>query len=155
MSEHTAYVFFLCHRLIYHMCVGLFLDSSVSLINVFIFVSVSDYIDYCSFVLWAFLMAQGQRICLPCWRCEFDSWVEKISWRRKWQTTPVFLPEKSHGQRSLVVYSPKGCKESDMTARMSTCSFVLQFEIKVHDTSCFVLSQDCFDCSRSFVLQIL
>ena len=30
----------------------------------------------------------------------------KIPWRRKWQPTPVFLPEKSHGQRSLVGYSP-------------------------------------------------
>ena len=37
----------------------------------------------------------------------------------KWQPTPVFLPEKSHGQRSLVGYSPWGCKESDMTERLS------------------------------------
>ena len=28
------------------------------------------------------------------------------TWRRKWQPTPVFLPEKSHGQRSLADYSP-------------------------------------------------
>ena len=33
----------------------------------------------------------------------------------KWQSTPVFLPEKYHGQRSLVGYSPKGRKESDPT----------------------------------------
>ena len=33
-----------------------------------------------------------------------------ISWRRKWQPTPVFLPRKSHGQRSLVGYSPWGHK---------------------------------------------
>ena len=44
----------------------------------------------------------------------------KIPWRRKWQPTPVFLPEKSHGQRSLVGYSPKGCKESDTTQRLNT-----------------------------------
>ena len=36
----------------------------------------------------------------------FDPWVEKITWRRKWQLTPVFLPGESHGQRSLVGYSP-------------------------------------------------
>ena len=36
-------------------------------------------------------------------------------WRRKWQPTPVFLPGESHGQRSLVGYSPRGCKESDTT----------------------------------------
>ena len=36
-------------------------------------------------------------------------------WRRQWHPTPVFLPGKSHGQRSLLGYSPWGCKESDMT----------------------------------------
>ena len=45
----------------------------------------------------------------------FDPWVRKISWIRKWQPTPVFLPEKSYGQRSLVGYSLWGHKESDMT----------------------------------------
>ena len=38
-------------------------------------------------------------------------------WRRKWQSTPVLLPGKSHGQRSLVGYSPCGRKESDTTER--------------------------------------
>ena len=38
-------------------------------------------------------------------RHEFDPWVGKISWRRKWQPTPIFLPGKSHGQRSLAGYS--------------------------------------------------
>ena len=33
-----------------------------------------------------------------------------VPWRKKWQTTPVFLPEKSHGQRSLKGYSSWGCK---------------------------------------------
>ena len=41
----------------------------------------------------------------------------KIPWRRKWHPTPVFLPEKSHGQRSLVGYSPWDRKESYMTER--------------------------------------
>ena len=45
----------------------------------------------------------------------FNPWVGKIPWRRKWQPTPVFLPGESHGQRSLVGYSPWGHKESDMT----------------------------------------
>ena len=35
-------------------------------------------------------------------------------WRRKWQPTPVFLPGESHGQGSLVGYSPWRHKESDM-----------------------------------------
>ena len=36
----------------------------------------------------------------------FDPWIRKIPWRREWLLTPVFLPRKSHGQRSLVGYSP-------------------------------------------------
>ena len=48
-------------------------------------------------------------------RCAFGPWVGKIPWRKKWQPTPVFLPEKSHGQRSVVGYSTKGCKELDVT----------------------------------------
>ena len=36
----------------------------------------------------------------------FSPWVRKILWRREWQPTPVFLPGKSHGQRSLVSYGP-------------------------------------------------
>ena len=36
----------------------------------------------------------------------FSPWVGKVSWRRKWQPTPVSLPGKSHSQRSLVGYSP-------------------------------------------------
>ena len=36
-----------------------------------------------------------------CRRHRFDPWVRKIPWRRAWQPTPVILPRKSHGQRSL------------------------------------------------------
>ena len=43
-------------------------------------------------------------------RCRFDPWFGKIPWNRKWQPAPVFLPGKFHGQRSLVGYSPWGCK---------------------------------------------
>ena len=45
----------------------------------------------------------------------FDPWVSKTIWRRKEQPTPVFVPGKSHGQRSLAGYSPRGGKESDTT----------------------------------------
>ena len=44
-----------------------------------------------------------------------ETWVGKNPWRRKWQPTPVYLPGESHGQRSLVGYSPWGHKESDAT----------------------------------------
>ena len=39
-------------------------------------------------------------------RHRFDPRAGKIPWRRKWQSAPVFLPGKSHGQRSLKVYNP-------------------------------------------------
>ena len=42
-------------------------------------------------------------------------WVRKIPWRRTWQPTPVFLTGEYHEQKSLVGYSPKGPKESNMT----------------------------------------
>ena len=45
-------------------------------------------------------------------------------WRRMWQSTPVFLPGESHGQRSLAGYTPRGCKELDMTeVTQHTCIF--------------------------------
>ena len=51
----------------------------------------------------------------------FNPWVRKISWRRKRQPTPVFLPRESHGQRSLTGYSSLwGHKESDTTEQLST-----------------------------------
>ena len=40
----------------------------------------------------------GKESACQCRRCEFDSWVRKIPWRRKWKPTPVFLPRKSHRQ---------------------------------------------------------
>ena len=59
----------------------------------------------------------GNILHLWCW-AGFDPWVGKILWRRKWQSTPVLLPGKSHGQRSLVGYSPWGREESDTTDRL-------------------------------------
>ena len=45
---------------------------------------------------------------------------EEEPWRRKWQPTPVFLPGKFHGQKSLAGYSPWVCKESDTTEHTRT-----------------------------------
>ena len=58
-------------------------------------------------------------------RLGFDPWVRKIPWRRKWQTTPVLLPGKSHGQRSLVGYSPQGRKGSDTTEQLHNHSHLI------------------------------
>ena len=42
----------------------------------------------------------------------------RLGWRRKWQPTPVFMPGRSHGPRSLVGYNPWGREESDTTERL-------------------------------------
>ena len=50
-----------------------------------------------------------------CKRCRFNPWVGKIPCMKKWQPTPIILSGKSHGQWSLVGYSPYSWKESDTT----------------------------------------
>ena len=52
------------------------------------------------------LWLSDKEFACQCRRHGFDPWVRKIPWRGKWQPTPVFLPEKSHGQRNLAGYSP-------------------------------------------------
>ena len=47
-------------------------------------------------------------------------WVRKIPWRRKWQHSPVFLHEKSHGQRSVAGYSSRGHKDLYTTTLLRT-----------------------------------
>ena len=55
-----------------------------------------------------------------CKRCGLDPWDGKIPWRREWQPSPVFLPVKPHGQRSLAGCSPWGHKEWERTEQLST-----------------------------------
>ena len=73
------------------------------------------------------------RRCRRCQRCRIDSWVGKIPWRRKWQPAPVFLPGESHGQRSLVGYSPWG-PELDTTMHAPTQASQNRFS----SASCFL-----------------
>ena len=60
----------------------------------------------------------GKESTCQCRRYEFSPWVRKIPWRRKWQSTPVILPGKSHGQRSLAGYIPWVHSESDRNERL-------------------------------------
>ena len=56
--------------------------------------------------------------------------LERSPWRWEWQPTPVFLPEKSHGQRSLASNSPWDCKKSETTEQLiliQTSSDVIRF----------------------------
>ena len=67
-----------------------------------------------------------------CRRQAFAPWVGKISWRRAWQPTPVFLPGEFHGKRSVVGCSPWGHKESDMTDT-TECESVFKDQISKID----------------------
>ena len=80
-------------------------------------------------------------------RCGFNPWVRKILWRRKWQPTPIFLPGESHGQRSLMGYSPRGPKESDTTERLSMHAFI-QIENTFPSEECGLMSYwySCLSC---------
>ena len=68
----------------------------------------------------------GEESTCQCRTLGFIPWVGKMPWSRKWQPTPVFLPGKFHGQRSLVGYNPWGCPESDMTVQLSAQGFLHQ-----------------------------
>ena len=67
-------------------------------------------------------------------RHRFDPQVRKISWRRAWQATPVFLPGESHGQRSLAGQNQQGCKESGTTeaAQHACMHTVLKYRFYYH-----------------------
>ena len=75
---------------------------------------------------------------LQCRRPRFHPWVGKIPWRRKWQYTPVLLPGKSHGQRSLVGYSLWGRKESDMTERLHFTNVPMSRSFSARKKNCIV-----------------
>jgi len=50
----------------------------------------------------------GKESVCQCRRCRFSPWVGNIPWSKKWLPTPVFLPGKFPGQRSLAGYRPWG-----------------------------------------------
>ena len=79
---------------------------------------LSQELYVCMYAYEASLVAQTVKHSLQYGRPRFNPWVGKIPWRRQWQHTPVFLPGKFHGLRSLVGYSPWRCKESDTTEQL-------------------------------------
>ena len=56
---------------------------------------------------------------------QFNPWVRKIPWKRKWQPIPLFLLEEFQGQRSLEGYSALGPKESDTTEYIHICIYFI------------------------------
>ena len=106
------------------------------------FYVIADFNGLCSF--WgASQVLSGKESTCQCRRYEFDPWVRKIPWRRRWQPTPVFLPGESHGQRSLVGYSLWDHKESDVSYRLNN-------NMEIRGDS-FTLSKGLDQISRSVV----
>ena len=75
------------------------------------------FLSLCMFFrfTWASLVAQTVKNLPAIQETQVRSLIRKIPWRRAWQLTPVILPGEAHGEKSLVGYSPRGGKESDMT----------------------------------------
>ena len=78
-------------------------------------------------------------------RCRFDPWVGKIPWRRKYESTPVFLPGKSRGQRSLAGYSPWGHREADTTEQLNSI-------VDPAMLTCKIIKASHFSCIAYFAL---
>ena len=70
--------------------------------------------------IWASLVISGKESACDAGENGFNPWVGKIPWRGEWQPTPVFLPGKFHGKRSLVGYSPWACREADTAEQLDT-----------------------------------
>ena len=70
--------------------------------------------------LWRLLWwLSGIESTCQCRRQRLDLWVGKISWRKEWLLTLVFLPGEFHGQRRLAGYSPWRHKELDTTEHLT------------------------------------
>ena len=106
ITESISYIFYLLY---FRIILKLKLSGHWFFFFSFFFVLLNSLIAVDSLVA---------KTCLRCGRPRFDPWVGKIPWRRKWQPTPVCLPRKFHGWRSLVGSSPWGHKESDKAERL-------------------------------------
>ena len=74
--------------------------------------------------------------------------IQRVLWRREWLPTPVFLLGEFHGQRSLVGYSPSGCKELGMTEWLSTQLLVIHCCLTSHLKCSDTKQQPCSSAHR-------
>ena len=77
--------------------------------------------------IWDSLVAQMVKSLPAMQETQVRSLGQEDPWRRKWEPTPVFLPGRSHGRRSLGGYSPWGCKELETTERLDFRFNLLEF----------------------------
>ena len=125
-----------------------FLDSTINISPYMLFLSLCPYLPHIclpviqeiicrhKFLLSLYVHINYKHsytcVCLRCGRPRFNPWVGKIPWRKIWQSTPVFLPGESHGWRSLVGYSPWGCKESDTTEQLHLTLYLTTEYFSMH-----------------------
>ena len=87
-----------------------------------------------------FLLMQRHSHCLYQLQMEgflsrgFHLWLYDRIQRRRWHPTPVLLPGKPHGRRSLVGCSPRGHKESDTTERLHFHFYALEKKMATHSS---------------------
>ena len=118
-------------------------------LNGFICVRLWLILGFFCVVILSYIWLSCKESTCQCRRYRLDPWVRKIPWRRKWQSTPVFLPGKSHGQRSLVGHRLKGLKlvGHDLVAEYArtldeyNCTlFSLQYTVVLYEYTRFYLS---------------
>ena len=124
----TAVLLFMFHLSQFHL-------SSFRYSSLPLFFAWTEYLFKASPV------AQQWRICPQCRRhrrLEFDPWFGEIPWRREWQPTSVFLPEKSRGQKNLVGNSPWGRRvRNDWLSTHVWIFLMLHFDSLMFFTTCF------------------
>ena len=114
-----------CRRILYHLSHQGRMPAKCSM-NANIVINNQKYWAQSTFasIIWKYTMKMGMCCFIPLSAyhnlylfitCRFGPWIRKITWRRKWQPTPVFFTGKFHGQRSPLGYGPWGHRESDAT----------------------------------------
>ena len=132
MTFHIFKIMLIPKRIIW---IFIFIHLHVIIFILFPFISLLLLI-----VKTASQVAQQQRthrLSRRCRRHRFDPWVGKIPWRRKWQPTPVFLPEKSHGHRNLAGYVPWSQKSQTQLSNETTS----MKQLKLSLTAFFLLQR--------------
>ena len=85
----------------------------------------------------------------------FDPWIGKINWTRKLKHTPVFLPEKVHGQKSLKGYDLWGHK--DMTEQLNAHTHILKIICMIQDCKelvCTPLKKILNHCALNYIVLV-
>ena len=113
MSRDRLFLYNTCHPACYHPTLGSFSKFPRDI--------PSALVGHCLFILgWGIWLTTCRSLWQPCrGQTGRSKTAPKMNqWRRQWHPTPVLLPGKSHGWRSLVGYSPWGLEELDMTEQL-------------------------------------